>query len=68
MLSESQRYERECAGKRQYATKRAAKDSLSYSRARGGPDLKPYACTWCGGFHLGHANVAPWLLAVPVPA
>jgi len=60
MLSESERFEAECSGKRGYRNKANAKRVLATSMSLGGEKLWMYRCTWCGEWHLGHANAAKW--------
>lgn len=59
MLSESERYERECSGKRRYERKRDVKQSRQYGRSRGAVGQEPYRCRYCGGWHLGHPGRTP---------
>lgn len=44
-----------CNRKRRYATKEYARAALKRVLERGlGEGQAPYACTHCGGWHLGH--------------
>ncbi len=62
MLTDSQRFEAECAHKRAYRTRKDAKRSLRHGLTLyGGPMLRPYRCTWCRRWHIGHSNKAKWL-------
>jgi hypothetical protein len=54
MLTPSQRYESECAGKRGWASKAEAKAAQARSVAHGNPPLRIYRCTWCERWHCGH--------------
>jgi hypothetical protein len=59
-LTDSERYERECAHKRAYASKADAKQAEKRSKCKGGDRLRPYRCTWCEAFHLGHGATPVW--------
>lgn len=43
-----------CWGKARYLQRRYAKHASSRIRRTGGPNLRPYACHFCGSWHLGH--------------
>lgn len=47
---------RQCARKRRYPTRAAAKAVIKENPQYG----KPYLCRWCGVFHLGHRHGAEW--------
>ena len=62
MLTESQRYSKECEGKRAYRSKsKANRAQRQHLSVHGGDRLVPYECTWCGGWHLGHRGRVRWL-------
>jgi hypothetical protein len=43
-----------CEGKRRYATKQEAESAAWEAAVRLGEWLHPYACRFCGRFHIGH--------------
>ena len=43
-----------CGWKARYTRRKYAKDTSSYIRRNGGPNLRPYRCRFCGCWHLGH--------------
>ncbi|MCU1490714.1 MAG: hypothetical protein JWM85_2119 [Acidimicrobiaceae bacterium] len=65
MLTESMRFERECAGKRSYRSPAEARrwQRDHASRVPGTERLKPYQCTWCERYHLGHPLRAKWAVS-----
>lgn len=56
---------RGCTSKVSYSTKKLAKSAV---RSLGrGTSVRPYACTFCGLWHVGHPN-PKFALIVPVVA
>lgn len=48
-----ERIRRECERKRRFANEEHAKAfAKHFRRDKGGPLQIPYACPWCGGWHL----------------
>jgi hypothetical protein len=47
------RFERSCASKARYGSRRDARSRVRNSRNQDGT-LKPYHCQFCDGWHLGH--------------
>lgn len=60
MLTESERFEAECAAKRRYGKQRAKRAAKSLMSSGGWP-VRPYRCTWCQEWHVGHPAKAKWL-------
>ena len=53
MLTESERYEAACSGKRAYTRKPLAKKAAVQAMSCGGHALDVYRCTFCLQWHLG---------------
>jgi hypothetical protein len=50
---------RTCERKRRYESARDAESTAAHRRAESGQlDLEVYPCTFCGGWHIGHAQPA----------
>ena len=47
-------YERACKGKRKYTTEADARHAAKDLRKRVGSKLKPYQCSFCDMWHIGH--------------
>lgn len=45
-----------CASKRQYATRKRAKDAAQRTARLLGEPMTAYACRFCGSFHVSHAE------------
>lgn len=61
MLTESERWERECRNKLAFKSKaKALKRQRQDRSVYGGERLSAYRCTWCESWHLGHAIKNPW--------
>ncbi len=69
MLTESQRYVKECQGKKSFRSQAKANKFQRESRSKAlftGDRLRAYPCTWCSPpngpevWHLGHAGIKRW--------
>jgi ribosomal protein L32 len=60
VLSESDRYEHECSGKRPYPTKQGAKGAGRRLKSFGLEALHLYRCSFCGSWHYGHDRSPRW--------
>ena len=52
------RIERSCTSKVAYAARREAASYARHGRHQDG-SLRPYHCTYCDGWHLGHRRSLP---------
>ena len=53
---------RTCERKRRYDSAAQAESTAAHRRAESGElDLEVYPCTFCGGWHIGHAQPSPRL-------
>ena len=54
MASKRNQRRKACAGKRRFGTESHALAACRWAVANGGEVMRPYACKWCKGFHIGH--------------
>jgi rubrerythrin len=47
-----ERIQSDCSTKHRFDCEKLATKAVQRIKQDGGPDLRVYACPWCGGFHL----------------
>lgn len=61
--AELKHWARSCLSKRYYATQAQAGKAARHRHSNGGPKLRSYFCSYCGGHHLTKQPLQP--AAVP---
>jgi hypothetical protein len=46
--------ERQCSGKKRHISQEAARQFCKRAKRGNNPELRPYSCVYCRGWHLGN--------------